>query len=163
MWRAAGNGTPDTDIANGLGRNLQRAVLKHGEIGIFARLDAAHEVVHMQGIGRAQRNGMKGIRGADPLFRPQYGPGTCLSVDRTPGGEQAVSSFYLALANPTQQLTKPVRCDRCNLSMFTAVPATQFFCQTCGCVSSVPSQGAESLYDEKMQDAEDLDCKMSSY
>jgi len=74
-----------------------------------------------------------------------------------------VSSFYLALANPTQQLTKPVRCDRCNLSMFTAVPARQFFCQTCGCVSSVPSQGAESLYDEKMQDAEDLDCKMSSY
>lgn len=76
-----------------------------------------------------------------------------------------VITFYLALPNPTHHLSKPVRCDRCNLSMFTAVPATQFFCQSCGCVSSVPSQDAESesLWDDKMQDAEDLDCKMSSY
>lgn len=73
-----------------------------------------------------------------------------------------VDSFYLALAIPTQQFTKPVRCDRCNLAMFTAAPATKFFCQKCGFVASVPSRGAESLYDEKMQDAEDLDYKMSS-
>ena len=72
-----------------------------------------------------------------------------------------VNSFYLALPIRTQQFTKPVRCDRCNLAMFTAPPATKFFCQTCGFVSPVPSRDAESVYDEKMQDAEDLDCKCS--
>jgi len=75
--------------------------------------------------------------------------------------QPAINSYYMALPNPTHQLTKLVRCDYCNRAIYTAVPATQFFCQSCGCVSSVPSEQSEALYDEKMQDAEDLDCKMS--
>ncbi len=83
------------------------------------------------------------------------------------GGEKSVQtltpSYYMALPNPTPQLTKSVICSNCNLGLYTAVPADQFFCQTCGAISSVPPQGAEATYEEKMYDADDHDCQKMSY
>jgi len=78
------------------------------------------------------------------------------SVDPT-----AKISYYLALPYPTQQLTKPMFCDQCNCTLYTSPLAKRFFCQTCGAVSSVPMQGADASFEEKMQDAEDEDCQMS--
>ena len=78
------------------------------------------------------------------------------SVDPT-----AKTSYYLALPYPTQQLTKYVLCDECNCALYTSPLAKRFFCQTCGSVSSVPVQGANASFEEKMQDAEDQDCQMS--
>ncbi|KAL7432770.1 hypothetical protein ACHAXM_003254 [Skeletonema potamos] len=70
------------------------------------------------------------------------------------------ASYYLALPHPTQQLTKYVSCAQCNCTLYTNPLAKRFFCQTCGCVSTV-RQGAVDSFEEKMQDAEDHDCQMS--
>ena len=71
-------------------------------------------------------------------------------------------SYYLALPYPTQHLTKSVMCTSCNCALYTTPVAMRFFCQTCGCLSSIPRCDDEVRYEEKMQDAEDQDAHMMS-
>ena len=73
------------------------------------------------------------------------------------------NSYYMALPYPTQYLTKPVTCPRCNVLLYTSQFAKRFYCQTCCSVAAVPFQNEEARLEEKMQDVEDADYAAMTY
>ena len=125
---------------------------------VAAQQAAAYERLHQARMLEQQRGGSVAYAQGNsiPKSSSSGSSGSDKSVQTTP-------SYYMALPYPTQQLTKPVSCGHCSLALYTTIPACRFFCQTCGCISSVPLQDADACFEEKMQDAEDLDVKMSSY
>jgi ribosomal protein S27AE len=71
--------------------------------------------------------------------------------------DSADQNYYVALPQATRTLTTPCVCTRCNSALFTAALAKRFYCQSCGCITSLPRMDAEACYEEKMQDAADFD------
>ena len=71
--------------------------------------------------------------------------------------DSAGQNCYIALPQTTRTLTRPCVCTGCNLALYTAALAKRFYCQSCGCVTSLPRMDAEACYEEKMQDAADFD------
>lgn len=71
--------------------------------------------------------------------------------------DSAGQNYYVALPQTTRTLTTPCVCTRCNSALFTAALAKRFYCQSCGCITSLPRMDAEACYEEKMQDAADFD------
>lgn len=70
--------------------------------------------------------------------------------------DSAGQNCYIALPQTTRTLTRPCVCTGCNLALYTAALAKRFYCQSCGCVTSLPRMDAEACYEEKMQDAADF-------
>eukprot|EP00984_Skeletonema_dohrnii_P001354 scaffold427_cov130-Skeletonema_dohrnii-CCMP3373.AAC.5 len=118
----------------------------------YERLNQVHRLLRQQETVAHARHGSN-ISQKSSLSGSSVGDKTADPTART--------SFSLALPFPFQQLTKYVFCDQCNCALYTTPLAKRFFCQTCGSVARVPEQGAEARFEEKMQDAEDQDCKMS--
>lgn len=117
----------------------------------YERLNQAHKLQQQQSVAHAH--------GSSSNLKS--------SSTESSAGEKTVrkadNSYYMALPYATQHLVKPVRCGHCNIALYTSPLAKRFFCQMCGCVSCVPSQGADASFEEKMQDAEDQDYQMSYY
>src|SRR3546814_4212771 len=80
---AAADGAPDRHILQGRGIDRQRVLLQHGEIGIFAGLDAADQMIHMQRVGGADGNRRQGISHRQALFRPKNAAAGGLPVHRS--------------------------------------------------------------------------------
>ena len=81
MRGGASSATPPTTvpqtahILQPVGRDRQRIVVQHDEVGEFSGLDAADQMIHLQGVGRADRDGgqrlLDGERlGLAPSTRP---------------------------------------------------------------------------------------------
>lgn len=78
------------------------------------------------------------------------------------GGDDASRRFFYAFLYPTQYNNKKVTCSGCLVEMYTNPLASNFFCQTCGTVTSVmddkwDEEGDEAMWEEKMQDVEDME------
>lgn len=71
--------------------------------------------------------------------------------------DSAGQNCYMALPQTTKTLTRPCVCTGCNSALYTAALAKRIYCQTCGCITSLPRMDAEACYEEKMQDAADFD------
>ncbi len=71
--------------------------------------------------------------------------------------DSAGQNYYVALPQTTKALTRPCVCTGCNLALYTAALAKRFYCQSCGCITSLPRMDADTCYEEKMQDAADFD------
>ncbi|KAL7490734.1 hypothetical protein ACHAWT_000675 [Skeletonema menzelii] len=125
---------------------------------------AAQQAAEYERLSRAHR--LEQARESYAHAQPSNSPKS--STSGGSAGEKSVTqtltpSYYMALPNPTPQLTKSVICGNCNLNLYTAVPADSFFCQTCGAISATPSKGAEETHEEKMYDVDDQDFNMSYY
>lgn len=70
--------------------------------------------------------------------------------------DSAGQTHYIALPQPTRTLTWPCVCTGCNSTLYTTALAKRFYCQLCGCITSLPRMDAEACYEEKMQDAADF-------
>jgi hypothetical protein len=76
--------------------------------------------------------------------------------------DSAGQNCYMALPQTTRLLTTPCVCTGCNSVLFTAALAKRFYCQLCGCITSLPRMDAEACYEEKMQDAADFDVSQNN-
>ncbi len=78
------------------------------------------------------------------------------------GGDDGSRRFFYAFSYPTQCNNKKVTCSGCLVDLYTNPLATNFFCQPCGTVTSVLDDkrgegGDEAMWEEKMQDVEDME------
>ena len=78
------------------------------------------------------------------------------------GGDDASRRFFYAFSYPTQYNNKKVTCSGCLVDLYTNPLASNFFCQSCGTVTSVLDDkwdegGDEAMWEEKMQDVEDME------
>ena len=78
------------------------------------------------------------------------------------GGEDGSRRFFYAFSYPTQYNNKKVTCSGCSVHLYTNPLASHFFCQPCGTVTSVlddkrDEEGYEAMWEEKMQDVEDME------
>ena len=78
------------------------------------------------------------------------------------GGDDGSRRFFYAFSYPTQCNNKKVSCSGCLVDLYTNPLATNFFCQPCGTVTSVLDDkrgegGDEAMWEEKMQDVEDME------
>lgn len=71
--------------------------------------------------------------------------------------------FFYAFSYPTQYNNKKVTCSGCLVGLYTNPLSSNFFCQACGTVTSVSDDkmgeggGDEAMWEEKMQDVEDME------
>eukprot|EP00986_Skeletonema_menzelii_P004498 scaffold1532_cov203-Skeletonema_menzelii.AAC.2 len=113
----------------------------------YERLNQAHRLQQQQSVAHAHGSNSNNMKSSSSES----------SAGEKSAREAQDSSYYMGLTYATQQFFKPVRCGGCNIALYTSPIAKRFFCQMCGCVSCVPSQGADASLEEKMQDAEDQD------
>jgi hypothetical protein len=79
------------------------------------------------------------------------------------GGGDGSRRFFYAFPYPTQYNNKKVTCSGCLVNLYTNPLASNFFCQTCATVTSVLDKrdggegGGEAMWEEKMQDVEDME------
>jgi predicted RNA-binding Zn-ribbon protein involved in translation (DUF1610 family) len=78
------------------------------------------------------------------------------------GGDDGSRRFFYSFSYPTQYNNKKVTCSGCSVHLYTNPLAANFFCQPCGTVTSVLDDkreegGDEAMWEEKMQDVEDME------
>ena len=82
-------GSPNLDVANGHGIDIERALIEHGEIGVLAGLDAAYLTIQVQEIGRPEGDGMERLLRSQLFALPQYAAFRSHPVDGAPHRMQA--------------------------------------------------------------------------
>lgn len=66
--------------------------------------------------------------------------------------------YFLGTSYQTQTNSKAVSCQNCCASLFTNPLAVRFFCQNCAIVSPCQDDVMDTRWEEKMQEAEDMEC-----
>ena len=85
-----------------------------------------------------------------------------LNKSQEGGGDDGSRRFFYAYSYPTQYNSMKVTCSGCLVDVYTNPLASNFFCQPCGTVTSVlynkcDEGGDEAMWEEKMQDVEDME------